>query len=1050
MRSFCLVVLATVVIADEPKGPFDGLKLRSIGPAKGGRITRVAGVAGDPLVYYAATASSGIWKSSDGGLTFKPIFENQPTATVGSIAVAPSDPNVIYAGSGEANIRGNVQPGDGIYKSTDAGKTWKKVWSQRGQIGTIAVHPRDPEIAWAAVLGHAFGPNGERGVYRSTNGGKTWEKVLFRSPDAGASDLAVDASNPRILFAGLWETRRRPWTLTSGGPGSGLFVSKDSGDTWTELSEKGLPPKPWGRVGVAVAPSDGHRVYALIEAEKGGLFRSDDGGDTWSLASDSRAIRQRAWYYTTVTVDPTNADVVWCPNVPLLKSIDGGRTFKAIRGPHHGDHHDVWIDPKNPRRMIDGNDGGVDITLDSGASWHAPPLPIAQFYHINVDNRTPYWVSGTMQDIGCAAGPSRSLNAGGISLAEWHGAGGGETGYTAHDPTDFNIIYAGEYGGILTRYDHRTRQARNVSVYPDNPSGHGADAMKYRFRWPAPMILSPHAAPAGQKTTLYHAAQVLFRSTDGGMNWSAISGDLTRNDKSKQGWSGGPITGDNTTAEFYGTISALAESPRKKGLLWVGSDDGLIHVSTDDGKTWSNVSPNVPGLPEWGTVDSLAPSPHDDNVCYAVVDAHMLDDNRPYLWKTADLGKTWKPIAAGLPEDEHLHVVKEDLKRKGLLWVGSERGLWFSPDDGGTWSRLKANLPTVAVHDLVTKDDDLVLGTNGRSIWILDDVTAIREHSAAVEDAALHLFDPKPTIAWRLAYERAWSAGENPPDGAVITYRLKRKAEADLRLEIVDSQGKVIRKFTAKPEKKEAADTEGDYYVGGDGEKPLPSEAGLHRFVWDLHHEGGKSIAGAKIDAGNPEAGPAALPGVYTVRLSLGKDLKLEKKLEVKPDPRAEVPAGDRAAQLALALQIRDDFAKIHRSVGVIRGLMVQAKVRAGALEHEPKAKDLLAKSKAFTGKLDALENRYHNPKARVVYDILAMKGGAQLYSRMGLLYDSVLSGDGAPTQGMKEMAAELRKVLEGLEAELAALLTKDLAELNAQAKAADLPTLVVPAAKPE
>ncbi|HVJ81577.1 MAG TPA: glycosyl hydrolase, partial [Planctomycetia bacterium] len=608
-RAFVVLFLAAgIALGDEPKaegvdGFLKGLKFRPIGPSWGGRACRVCGVPGDPLTYYAATAMSGVWKSSDGGLNWKPIFDDQPCASAGSIAVAPSDPNVVYVGAGEANIRGNVLRGDGIYKSTDAGKTWSHVWKQAGQIGTIVVHPTNADIAYAAVLGSPFAPNRERGVFRTVDGGKNWKQVLFKDPEAGASDIAMNPNNPRILFAGIWETRRRPWTLTSGGPSSGLYVSRDAGDTWKRLEGNGLPKGPLGRIGVAVAPSDGARVYALIEANEGGLFRSDDGGENWKRTSDDRLLRQRAWYYTTLTVDPSNPDVVWAPNVPLLKSIDGGKTFAKVGGTHHGDHHDVWIDPKNPKRMIEANDGGVDVSTDGGGSWYAPRLPWGQFYRINVDSRKPYHVTGTLQDIGAGGGPSDTLASGGINVNDWYNIGGGETGYTASDPKDPNIVYAGEYDGILTRYDHRTGLARHIGAYPFNSSGHGAEDKQYRFRWPAPMMISPHDPKA-----VFHAGNALFRTTDGGQSWTKLSPDLTRDDKSKQRWSGGPITGDNTGAEHFCTLSAIAESPLKKGVLWTGSDDGLVQVSQDDGKTWKNVTAAIEGLPEWGTVQHIEPS----------------------------------------------------------------------------------------------------------------------------------------------------------------------------------------------------------------------------------------------------------------------------------------------------------------------------------------------------------------------------------------------------------------------------------------------------------
>ncbi len=700
-------------LKDQPE--LKGLKYRSIGPAWGGRVSRGAGVPGDPSVYYFAAASAGIWKSTDGGSTWKCISGDQTVSSMGSLAIAPSDANVIYAGSGEANIRGNVAAGNGIYKTSDAGKTWTHVWKQEGQIGTMAVHPTNAQIAFAAVLGHAFGPNPERGIYRTTDGGKTWQQVLKKDENTGASDVAIDPNNPNIIFAGMWQARRTPWSLTSGGPGGGLYVSKDGGNTWKQLQGNGLPDGIYGRVGVAVAPSDSRRVYALIEAEQGGLFRSDDGGENWTKATANRLLRQRAWYYTTLTVHPTNPNEIWAPNVPMLKSIDGGVTWEIISGFSHGDHHDMWIDPKNPKRLITAHDGGVDISLNGGETWSAPSLPLGQFYHVTADNRVPFHVAGAQQDIGTAQGPSRSLTNRGIRTAEWYTVGGGEAGHVVSDSSDPNIVYAGEYLGYISVYDHRTRQSYNISAYPENGSGHGAEDLKYRFQWTAPIAVSPH-----NPKVVYHGANVVFRTDDKGKTWKAISPDLTRNDKSKQEWSGGPITGDNTGVEFYCTIFAIAESPVQKGLIWTGSDDGLVHVTTDDGQNWTNVTKAMPGFPEWGTVSIIEPSRYDANTAYVVVDAHRLDNTKPYLYKTTDLGKNWKRLDSDLPQDIYLHSVREDPLKKNILYIGTERGVAYSTDGGENWKSLKLNLPTVAVHDLAVKDNSLVVGTMGHSIWILD------------------------------------------------------------------------------------------------------------------------------------------------------------------------------------------------------------------------------------------------------------------------------------------------------------------------------------------
>jgi photosystem II stability/assembly factor-like uncharacterized protein len=1074
-------VAAAAPAADEPKGgppEFKHLKFRSIGPAAGGRVCRVAGVPGDPHVYYAATAAGGVWKSEDGGIRWKPIFDDQPIATIGSIAVSPSDPNVIYAGSGEANIRGNVEPGNGIYKSVDAGKTWKHVWKHEGQIGTMLVHPTNPEIAYAAVLGHAFGPNDERGVYRTTDGGKTWLRVLFKDKDTGASDVCFDPTSPKVLFAGLWQTRRRPWEMTSGGPGSGLYVSRDGGDSWTQLIPaldkdspdagkdapegkkfcEGLPEGIWGKVTVGVAPSDGRRVYALIEAEKGGLCRSDDGGDTWKLINENRSLRQRAWYFSCFTIHPKNPDVIFFPQVPLLKSIDGGKSLVRVKGTHHGDHHDLWIDPKNPDRMIECNDGGVDVTTNGGETWYAPPLPIAQFYHVGVDERVPYHVAGAMQDIAAAQGPSNSLHAGGISVTDWYPVGGGEAGFTVPDPTDPNIVYGGEYGGVITRYDRRTRQAKNVSIYPYDPSGHGGEDLKYRFQWTAPILVSRHDG------ALYHGANVLFKSTDKGESWTAISKDLTRNDKDKQHWSGGPITGDNTGVEVYCTIFALAESPKKAGLLWAGSDDGLVHVTRDGGKTWDNVTPNIKGMPEWGTVLCIEPSPFDADTAYLVVDNHRMDDMKPYLFKTTDGGKTWTSLTDKLPKDVFLRVVREDPKKKGMLYLGTERGLWFSTDGGAKWVEWKLNLPTVAVSDLVIKDDDLVVCTSGRSLWIFDDLTPIREYTPATADAEVHLFPPRPAYRWRqsgaLDEGPRAGAGDNPPEGAIVHFSLKSKPKADVVLEIFDDKAKLVRKLTSKEEEKEEKDDldeEGDYGDEKKEKEPLPAQLGLHRFVWDMRYEGAEVLKKVKIDGGEPKVGPLVLPGTYTLKLTA--DGKTETaKLEVKPDPRLSprrpapppavgftAPTDDLGGQIEFALRIRDDLTRLVRTVQQLRAVKKQLADRNDLLKGDDKAEPLVKASKEFTIKLDALEEKLHNPKAKVNYDILAQKGGAKVYSQLAWVFETLKDADGAPTQGEREVYAEQVQLLDQLEKEWKDLVTGDLAKLNDQAKKLELPEVFVP-----
>ncbi len=1016
------------------------LKYRSIGPAAGGRVSRATGVPGNPLIYYAATASGGVWMSSDAGTTWKSIFDKQPVSSIGSIAVAPSDATTIYVGSGEANIRGNVGAGNGIYKSTDAGKTWTHVWDQQGQIGTMAVHPKNADIAFAAVLGHAFGPNPERGVYRTKDGGKTWQQVLKKDADTGASDVAIDPTTPSVVFAGLWQARRFPWDLQSGGPGSGLYVSRDGGDTWKQLTGHGLPDGTWGKVGVAVAPSNGQRVYALIEAEKGGLFRSDDGGESWELTNPSHALRQRAWYYMTLTVNPRNQEDVWFPQVPMLHTIDGGKTITYVKALPHGDNHDLWIDPENPERMIAANDGGVHISQNGGATWFTPPLPISQFYHVAADTRRPYWVAGAMQDLGTAQGPSDSLKST-IHLTDWHDVGGGEAGHVLSDPSDPNIVYAGEYLGIITRYDDRTGESRNVSAWPENPSGHGGEDMKYRFQWTAPISGSPH-----DPKVVYHGAQVVFRTRDGGQTWEAISPDLTRNDKSKQTWTGGPITGDNTGVETYCTVFAIAESPKQKGLIWAGSDDGLVHVTTDDGKNWKNVTAAMPGFPEWGTVSIIEPSPFDANTAYVVVDAHRLDNLRPYLYRTTDLGKSWKRLDSSLPQTVYLHAVREDPKKRGQLYLATETGVMFSTNDGQSWQPLQLNLPTVAVHDLIVKDDDLVLATHGRSLWILDNLQPVREYDSKIAADAAYLFAPAQATRWHYG-SSAWGTRggfSNPPHGAIIYYALKQDDKNEVKIEILDAQNRLVRTLSSTP--KEAMGSEDNEDPEDLKNAAISKEAGVQRAVWDLRYDGARKIKGGKIDTGDPADGPRVAPGAYTVRLTAAGTTRTA-PLKVVADPRGDLPVDVIEAQTAFAIRVRDDVSRLTDLVNELRSVREQLKARTAALEprkSEAGVADLITASEAAMKRAEAIEDKLHNPTAEVVYDILAMRGGARLYSRLSPLQLWAVEATGAPTAGMTQVLTEQEQELTRLESETKTFLSTDVASLNQRATEVSVPYVIL------
>ncbi len=895
------------------------LRFRLIGPFRGGRSVAVAGVSSEPKTYYLGATGGGVWKTTDAGLSWLPISDAFfKTGSVGAIAVAGSDPNTIYVGMGEACVRGNASNGDGVYKSIDGGRTWRNVGlEQTYHIGAVVVHPRNPDIVYVAAVGHLWGPNAERGVYRSTDGGQTWKQVLTRGPDTGAADIAMDPTNPRVLYAGFWEASRKPWRLDSGGPGSGIWKSTDGGDTWQDLSHApGLPRGVEGRIGITVSPANPERVWAIVEAADGGVYRSDNAGRTWAKLNTENDLRQRAWYYSHIFADPKSADTVYVNNVGMWRSIDGGRTFQQMRPPH-GDNHDLWIAPENPQRMILSNDGGATITADGGQTWSTEDnQPTAQFYRVALDEDFPYHVYGAQQDNSTVRIASRTLS-GGITAADFYDVGGGESGWIAPDPRNSDIVYAGSYGNLITRQDHRTGQMRNINAWPDNPMGYGADTLKYRFQWSFPIEFSPH-----DPKTLYIGSNVLMKTENEGQNWETISPDLTRNDKSKQLSSGGPITQDNTSIEYYDTIFTFMESPVTRGLIWAGTDDGLVQITRDGGKRWDNVTPK--GFPEWSQVNSIDASTFDAGTAYVAVTAYKLDDFHPYLFKTADYGKTWTKIVNGIPDRHFTRVVKEDPNRRGLLVAGTEFGLYISFDDGANWKSFQLNLPIVPIADVAfhKREQELVVATQGRSFYIFDDLPLLYQSNPqsnpVVQTEDAHLFKPKDT--YRVGGGRGFggsgrgggaAVGENPPGGAVIAYWLKARPQGDVKLEFLDSTGKLVHEFSSRAAEPAppAEGAENNAFGGrGGGPASVSAQAGMNRFVWNMRYPDATTFPGIILWAGSM-TGPLAAPGTYQVRLTVDGRTQTQ-SFAIKKDPRLDTTPEDYAKQLTLALQVRDKLSE--------------------------------------------------------------------------------------------------------------------------------------------
>ena len=1006
---------------------FEGMEFRNIGPYRGGRSCAVSGVRHQPNTFYFGGTGGGVWKTTDGGSNWEILSDKDfRTGSIGAIAVSESDPNILYVGTGEAPIRGNVSHGDGVYKSTDGGRSWKNVGLKDSrQIGRIRVHPQNPDLVYVAVQGHVWGPNPERGIFRSEDGGKVWKKILFVDDKTGASDLAMDPTNPRILYAGFWQVVRHPWELVSGGAGSSLWRTTDGGDSWKKVTE-GLAEGTWGKVGVAVSPATPGRVFAFVEAKHGGLFRSENYGEKWIHVNDEHKIRERAWYYSWVYPDPKNADTVYLPNVFMHKSTDGGRTFSNLLVPH-GDNHDLWIDPDDPNRMILGNDGGATITYNGGRTWSTQDnQPTAQFYRVAVDNQFPYWLYASQQDNSNVCIPS-GVPGEGIEESDWHSAGGGESGWMAPDPTDSNIVYAGEYGGQITRYDHRTRQVRNIMAWPQLADGHATADLKYRFQWNAPILISPN-----DPKVLYHASQILLRSRDGGETWEEMSPDLTRNDRSKQGKSGGPITIDITGVEVYDTIFALAESPLEPGVIWAGSDDGLLHVTRDNGKTWQNVTPKA--LPDWIQINSIDASPRDKGAAYVAATMYKSDDFRPYLYRTSDYGKTWTKIVTGIPDGAFTRVIREDPVRKGLLYAGTETGLYVSFDDGANWQPFQRNLPATPITDLAVKNNDLVVATQGRAFWILDDLTPLRQWNETVSRSAAYLFPPRPTVRIDVQKpeeeELPRPVGQNIPAGVVVNYWLKEKPteKETIKLEFLDGDTVIRTLSSEKPPKAEdLAEQAKRDEEQKDQDKPLEPKAGVNRLVWDMRILKPTLVPKAIFNEGT-KAPPKVAPGTYKVRLTAGGQVSTE-TVEVKPHPAGFATAEGLKAQYDLLKAIRDRLSETHDAVLKIRDLRQQAKDMGDRAERLGKGDALRKRATALAEKLTVVEEKLTNPQIKSDEDDLNYE--PKLDHEWTYLAALVARADVRPTASSLQYYGWLKERLDAIQAELRVVMEKEVKDFN-------------------
>ena len=1011
---------------------YSGMRWRSIGPDRGGRSIAAAGSAARPSEYYFGATGGGVWKTTDYGLTWAPVGDNDfRTTSVGAIAIAPSNPDIVYVGMGESCFRGNIIQGDGVYKTTDAGKTWQHIGlADTEVVSKIRVHPTNPDIVFAAVLGHSYDAHPSRGVYRSRDGGKTWDKVLYRDDRSGAVDVSMDPKNPDVLYAATWQIYRTPWSMESGGPGSALYKSTDGGTTWTDITKNsGLPTGLWGRVGVSVSGADSNRIYAIIENDNGGVFVSDDAGATWTKTNDDRNLRQRAFYYTHIYADPVDKDTLYVLNVNFFKSTDGGKTFPTqIRVPH-GDNHDMWIAPNDNKRMIEANDGGANVSINGGQTWSGQGFPTGQFYNVFTTKHVPYHVCGAQQDNSTACVGSQANPGGGEGSLPpiFYAVGGGESGYIAADPTNLNVFFAGSYGGLLSRLDRDLGQQRSVNIYPDNPMGWSSIDIKERFQWTYPIVFS-HTDPK----VLYASSQHLWRTTNGGQSWEKISTNLTRSDPKTMQASGGPITRDQTGVETYAVIFTVAPSYQDGNTIWTGSDDGYVHVTRDGGKNWERVTP--PDLPDFTRISLIEASPHQNGVAYLAGNRYQQGDRKPYFYKTSDFGKTWTRIVDGIADTHFARAIREDRKRRGLLYAGTEQGIYISFNDGASWQSLRLNLPITPVHGIVSEERDLVIGTHGRGFYVLDDINVLRQAAGDITATALHVFQPNDPLR-----------GRN--NNLTIDYYLGKDAD-DVKIDILDGAGAVLRSFSGTA--KEPAPAAGAGGGGGGFGAPPPrvgTRKGMNRFTWDLRQNGAVVFPGMIMWAAQPQRGPASPPGKYAVRVSANGESRT-RDFTIGIDPRL-IAAGISEAflleQFKLSTEVRDRVSEANSAVIKIRVIRDQINERLKKIPERRRA-EVQRLADAVLKPLTAVEEEVYQVRNRSSQDPLNYP--IKLNNKIAALMGVIESADHRPTDQTYEVFKALSAQLEQQLQQMNTTIKSDLPRLNAALKR-DKVDAVDPEAKP-